>query len=60
MVGQPVGWNNGSAAALRICISARHITEAWTPDQPSAIQNLTHTISRVALVAAKIESMLGR
>jgi hypothetical protein len=59
MVGQPVGWNNGSAAALRICISARHITEAWTPDQPLATRNLTHAIDRVALVTAKIESMLG-
>ena len=26
MIGQPVGWNDGSAAALRISISARHVT----------------------------------
>lgn len=83
-VGQPVGWNNGSAAALRICISARHVTEAWTPDQARSLealspevlspevlapevlspeflanQNLKGTIDRVALIAAKIESMLG-
>jgi hypothetical protein len=68
-VGQPVGWNNGSTAALRICISARHITEAWPPDQALSLeasslealasQNLKGTIDRVALIAAKIESMLG-
>ena len=59
MVGQPVGWNGGSAAALRICISARHITEAWTPDQLSATRNLRCVIDRVAVVAATIESMLA-
>jgi hypothetical protein len=59
MVGQPVGWNNGAGAALRICISARHVTEAWTPDRPLAMQNLMHVIERVAVVAATIESMLG-
>jgi hypothetical protein len=63
-VGQPVGWNNGSAAALRICISARHVTEAWPTDQALSLeaataQNLKGTIDRVALIAAKIESMLG-
>jgi hypothetical protein len=73
-VGQPVGWNNGSVAALRICISARHVTEAWTPDQTLSLealslealslealasQNLKGAIDRVALIAAKIESILG-
>jgi hypothetical protein len=58
MIGQPVGWSNGSAAALRISISARHVTEAGTPDQNLATQNLTQTIGRVALIAAKIESLL--
>jgi hypothetical protein len=38
MIGQPVGWYDGSAAALRISISARHVTEAWTPDQNLAAQ----------------------
>jgi hypothetical protein len=69
LVGQPVGWNNGAAAALRICISARHVIEAWTPDQalsPEALpmevlasRNLKGTIDRVAMIAAKIDSMLG-
>jgi hypothetical protein len=58
MIGQPVGWKCGSAAALRISISARHVTEAWTPDRSLATQNLTQAIGRVALIAAKIESML--
>ncbi len=60
-VGQPVGWNgrNGSAAALRICIGARHVTEVWTPNPAVATQNLKGTIDRVSLIAAKIESMLG-
>jgi hypothetical protein len=58
MIGQPVGWKCGSAAALRISISARHVTEAWTPDQSLAAQHLTQAIGRVAAVAAKIESML--
>ena len=35
MIGQPVGWNNGSAAALRISISARHVTKAWMPRSES-------------------------
>jgi hypothetical protein len=59
MIGQPVGWNDGSAAALRISISARHVAEAWTPDQNLAAQNLTQTIDRAARIAAKIESLLG-
>jgi len=59
LVGQPVGWNDGSAAALRICISARHVTEAWTPDSVVATQNLKDALDRVALIATRIESMLG-
>jgi hypothetical protein len=58
MIGQPVGWNGGSAAALRISISARHVTEAWNSDQNLAARHLTQAIGRVAAVAAKIESML--
>jgi hypothetical protein len=58
MIGQPVGWNGGSAAALRVSISARHVMEAWNSDQNLATQNLTQAIGRVALIAAKIESML--
>jgi len=58
MIGQPVGWKCGSAAALRIGISARHVTEAWTTDQNLAAQHLAQAIGRVAAVAAKIESML--
>jgi hypothetical protein len=58
MIGQPVGWNDSSAAALRISISARHVAEAWTPDQNLAAQNLTQTIDRAARIAAKIESLL--
>jgi hypothetical protein len=58
MIGQPVGWNNGSAAALRISISARHVTEAWAPDPDLAAQRLAETIGRVARVAAQVESLL--
>jgi hypothetical protein len=61
LVGQPVGWNgsNGSVAALRICISARHVIECWSPNQNSASRNLKNAIDRVSLIATKIESMLG-
>lgn len=62
LVGQPVelGGRNGAArAALRICVDARHVSEAWSPDANVARRNLQCELGRTAAVVAKIELLLG-
>jgi hypothetical protein len=61
LIGQPVGWTgtSGSAAALRVSISARHVIECWSPNKDLASDNLKNTVARVSHMAAKIGSMLG-
>ena len=63
LIGQPVGWGGARSdaiAALRICIGARHITEAWSADAAVGRANLQREIDRVATVVAKIEWLVGR
>jgi hypothetical protein len=57
LVGQPValGVERDPIAALRICASARLVTEAWSPDPNTARENLQRELARVRAVAAKIE-----
>jgi hypothetical protein len=57
LVGQPValGFERDPIAALRICASARFVTEAWSPDQNTARENLQRELKRVRAIAAKIE-----
>jgi hypothetical protein len=62
LVGQPVRLERagaGAVAALRLCIGARLITEAWSPDAAAARRNLQHTLDCVAGVVAKIELLLA-
>lgn len=62
LIGQPVRLERSGAkpaAALRLCIGARLITESWSPDAACARRNLEHTIDRIADVVAKIELLLA-
>jgi len=62
LIGQPVRLERAGTkpiAALRLCIGARLITEAWSPDAAIARRNLEHTLDRVAGTVAKIELLLA-
>jgi hypothetical protein len=62
LIGQPVALNgaNGTpVAALRICASARLVTELWSPDATVARRNLRRQIDHVATVVAKLEWLLA-
>ena len=61
LVGQPVRLERAGAkpiAALRVCIGARLITDAWTGEPAAARRNLEHTLDRIATIVAKIELLL--
>jgi hypothetical protein len=57
LVGQPVAL--GHFAALRICASARLVTEAWSSDQHAARDNLRRELSRVGAIVSKIEWLVA-
>ena len=62
LVGQPVKLERAGAkpiSALRLCIGARDITEAWSLDAASARRNLERMLDRIAGVVAKIELLLA-
>jgi hypothetical protein len=62
LIGQPVRLQRAGAkpiAALRLCVGARLITNAWSSDAAVARRNLEHTLDRVAVVVAKIELLLA-
>jgi len=62
LIGQPVRLERAGEkpiAALRLCIGARMITQAWACDAASARRNLEHTLDRIAGVVAKIELLLA-
>jgi hypothetical protein len=62
LVGQPVGWtgaDGASVAALRICISARHVIDSWSPDPVLSKQNVSRDLDQAALVIARIETLLA-
>jgi hypothetical protein len=58
LVGQPVAV--GAGAALRICASARLVTQASTSDQATACGNLQRELGNVGAVVAKIEWLAAR
>ena len=61
ILGQPVEWrgpDGQSVAALRLCIGARHITEAWSADPAAARGNLGRLLDQVAIAVTKIETLL--
>lgn len=63
LIGQPVRLEQqGEApqAVLRLCIGARLVTEAWSPDTAEAQRNVQHVLDRIAHVLVKIELLLDR
>ncbi|MBW5436807.1 hypothetical protein FXB41_19210 [Bradyrhizobium canariense] len=63
LVGQPVRLerqDGAPQAVLRLCVGARLVTEAWTPDTMQAQRNLQHVLDRIAHVLVKIELLLDR
>ncbi|CCD97773.1 hypothetical protein [Bradyrhizobium sp. STM 3809] len=62
LIGQPVRIerDNGTpVAALRLCIGARQVTEAWSDDITAARVNLEADIDRIADVVAKTELLVS-
>jgi len=63
LVGQPVRidpQDGAPYAVLRLCVGARQVTEAWSPDSAKAQRNLQDILDRIAHVLVKIELLLGR
>jgi hypothetical protein len=61
LLGQPVGWltpDGQSVAALRVCISARHVTECWSASSETAGRNLHRVLDRVTTVIEKLDARL--
>jgi hypothetical protein len=61
LIGQPVGWlapDGRSVAALRICVSARHVTECWSADGETARRNLHRVLDHVTAVIEKLDTQL--
>ncbi|MGY3451234.1 hypothetical protein [Bradyrhizobium sp. USDA 4353] len=61
LIGQPVRIDRDGAppaAALRLCIGAREVTEAWCDDVTTARVNLEADIDRIADVVAKTELLV--
>ncbi len=57
LVGQPVAV--GHFAALRICASARLVTETWSSDQQAAHENVRRELGRVGTIVSKIEWLVA-
>ncbi|WP_275169984.1 hypothetical protein [Bradyrhizobium sp. CSS354] len=63
LVGQPVRLERQDGApqfVLRLCVGARLLTEAWSPDPMQAQRNVQHVLDRIAHVLVKIELLLDR
>lgn len=63
LVGQPVRLERQDEtpqAVLRLCVGARLVTEAWSPDLAKARRNVQHVLDRIAHVLVKIELLLDR
>jgi len=61
ILGQPVEWRDAhgrSVAALRLCISARHVTDSWSIDPAIARGNLGRLLDQAAIAITKIEWLL--
>jgi hypothetical protein len=61
LVGQPVRIErvNEPTAVLRLCVGARLVTEAWSPDAVVAARNVYHQLDGIAETVAKIELLLA-
>ncbi|GGI29465.1 hypothetical protein [Bradyrhizobium guangdongense] len=63
LIGQPVRLEQADAApqaALRLCVGARLVTEAWSVDSAQAQANVQDILDRIAHVLVKIELLLDR
>ncbi|WP_375304795.1 hypothetical protein WI560_21745 [Bradyrhizobium sp. A11] len=63
LIGQPVRLERQDAApqvVLRLCVGARIVTEAWSPDPAEAQRNVQQVLDRIAHVLVKIELLLDR
>ncbi|MGL9616476.1 hypothetical protein QRQ56_00620 [Bradyrhizobium sp. U531] len=63
LIGQPVRLerqDGAPQAVLRLCVGARLVTEAWSPDAAEARRNVRHVLDRIAHVLVKIELLLDR
>jgi hypothetical protein len=61
LLGQPVRIDGAQpTAALRLCVGARDVTEAWAGDAGLARQHLQGDLDRVADAVAKLELLLDR
>ncbi|MBR1090868.1 hypothetical protein JQ621_25690 [Bradyrhizobium manausense] len=63
LVGQPVRLEQPEGApqaALRLCVGARLVTDAWSPDGAQAQRNMQHIVDRIAQILAKIDLLLDR
>ena len=63
MIGQPVRLERpeeAPQAALRLCVGARLVTEAWSPEEAQARRNLQQVVDRVAHVLVKVDLLLDR
>jgi hypothetical protein len=63
LVGQPVRIERRGeppTGSLRLCLGARHVTEAWSADPQLARKNLEREVDRIADVIAKIELLLAK
>jgi hypothetical protein len=63
LIGQPVRLERPDGvpqAALRLCVGARTVAEAWSPDEAQAQRNLQDVLDRIAHVLVKIDLLLDR
>lgn len=63
LVGQPVRLeqpHSAPQAALRLCVGARLVSDAWSADSAQAQRNVQHVLDRIAHVLVKIELLLDR
>lgn len=61
LIGQPACIDRNvehPVAIQRLCLGARQVIEAWSPDARMARQSLERQIDRIAVVIAKIEMSL--
>lgn len=63
LIGQPVGWGGAAddqVAALRICIGARHIIDAWSAPSSATDDALGRILDDAAGLVARIETLLAQ
>ena len=63
LVGQPVRLeqpDGAPRAALRLCVGARLVTDAWSADGAQAQRNVQQILDRIAQALVKIELLLDR